>query len=69
MGENQDEAKMIDVKKVPSCPDTKEKWLKDATAKNCGSKNVTFKYHCLLDHWRNQSFVFCGEDKRIIGNE
>lgn len=68
MGENQDEAKMIDVKKVPSCPDTKEKWLIDATAKNCSSKKVTFKYHCLLDHWRIQSFVFCGEDKRIIGN-
>lgn len=69
MGENQDEAKIIDVKKVSFCPATKEKWLFDATAKNCSSQIVTFKFHCLLNRWRNESFVLCGEDKRIIGNE
>lgn len=67
LDENQGEPQVIDVQKVPSCPASKKKWLEDAIAKNCSSKNVALKYHCLLNHWRNRSFVFCGEDKHIIG--
>lgn len=67
LGDNQNEAQIIDVQKVSSCPSTKGKWLKDAATKNCSSRSITFKYHCLLNHWRNQSYVLCGEDKYIIG--
>lgn len=67
LGDNQNEAQIIDVQKVSSCPSTKGKWLTDATTKNCSSRSITFKYHCLLNHWRNQSYVLCGEDKYIIG--
>lgn len=59
---------MIDVKKVLFCLDMKEKWLKDVIVKNCGLKNVIFKYYCFFDYWRNLLFVFCGEDKCIYGN-
>uniref|UniRef100_K1Q1J6 Uncharacterized protein n=1 Tax=Magallana gigas TaxID=29159 RepID=K1Q1J6_MAGGI len=67
LDESQSQPQVIDVQKVPSCPASKKKWLEDAIAKKCSSKNVALKYHCLLNHWRNQSFVFCGEDKHIIG--
>nr|XP_034317812.1 uncharacterized protein LOC105318069 [Crassostrea gigas] len=55
------------VQKVSSCPITKEIWIEERKAKNCSSINVTLKYHCLLNHWRNQSYVLCGKDTDIIG--
>lgn len=64
---NQDKAQIVAVQKVSSCPVTKEKWIEDRKAKNCSSKNETLEYHCLLNHWRNQSFVLCGEDRDIVG--
>lgn len=44
---------------------------KQAELWNCKSMitivYVTLKYHCLLNHWRNETLEFCGEEKTIIG--
>lgn len=29
--------------------------------------NVTLKYHCLVNHWGNESVELCGEESEIIG--
>ncbi|XP_056014032.1 serine-rich adhesin for platelets-like isoform X3 [Ostrea edulis] len=52
---------------VSSCPKNKEEWEKASRLKNCESiaviqnctAPVNFKYHCLMNHWRNTTLEVC----------
>nr|XP_034317196.1 uncharacterized protein LOC105321263 isoform X2 [Crassostrea gigas] len=65
-----DASHIIGLKNVASCPATAEEWKKQAKIWNCKSiittVNITLKYHCLINHWRNETLEFCGEEKPII---
>lgn len=67
-----DASHIIRLKNVASCPATAEEWKKQAKIWNCESiittVHITLKYHCLLNHWRNETLEFCGEEKPIIGH-
>lgn len=60
------------VEKVSSCPATRKEWKLAERKKNCGAQkiesNVTLKYHCLLNHWRNTTYELCGEREVLIGH-
>lgn len=62
-----DASHIVGVKHTPSCPATLEEWKKQAETWNCQSIKATLKYHCLLNHWRNETLELCGEEKDIIG--
>lgn len=66
-----DASAIIGLKNTPSCPATAEEWKKQAKIWKCESiktiAKATLKYHCLLNHWRNETLEFCGEEKTIIG--
>eukprot|EP00105_Crassostrea_gigas_P004584 XP_011417834.1 PREDICTED: uncharacterized protein LOC105321267 [Crassostrea gigas] len=63
---------VIVVNSTSSCPSTAEKWNARAEKVNCKSMlstvNVTLKYHCLVNHWGNESVELCGEESEIIGH-
>lgn len=63
---------VIVVNSTSSCPSTAEKWNARAEKVNCESMlstvNVTLKYHCLVNHWGNESVELCGEESEIIGH-
>lgn len=68
-----DASAIIGLKNTPSCPATAEEWQKQAKIWKCESiktiAKATLKYHCLLNHWRNETLEFCGEEKTIIGKK
>lgn len=63
---------VIVVNSTSSCPSTAEKWNARAEKVNCESMlstvNVNLKYHCLVNHWGNESVELCGEESEIIGH-
>lgn len=63
---------VIVVNSTSSCPSTAEKWNERAEKINCESMlstvNATLKYHCLVNHWGNESIELCGEESEIIGH-
>lgn len=62
-----DASHIVGVTNTSSCPATLEEWKKQAEIWNCQSIKSTLKYHCLLNHWRNETLKLCGEEKDIIG--
>lgn len=71
-----DESSCIDVTHVEyvnSCPLTEQEWRIAEAMKNCSSK-VPFchdlgkwKYHCLRNHYKNQTVQLCGRPQKING--
>lgn len=62
------------VENVKSCPLTEQEWRIAEAIKNCSSK-VPFchdlekwKYHCLRNHWKNQTVQMCGRPQKINGH-
>lgn len=62
---------VIGVKNTPNCPLTALEWKKRAETMDCESMlytvKVPLKYHCLLNHWGNETLELCGEESEIIG--
>lgn len=69
---NSHAAYITGVKKVSSCPATRKEWKLAESKKNCSAQqaetNITLKYYCLLNHWRNTTYELCGERKVLIGH-
>lgn len=61
---------------VPFCPINKEQVDKAARAKNCSqfarkqncSSPDSFKYHCVINEYRNRLLEVCARRRFIIGN-
>lgn len=63
------------VKTVSSCPDSKEAWDIAARRKNCSgmaagqtcTKVENFKYHCVINGFRNKLVEVCAPKRIILG--
>ncbi|XP_065928433.1 uncharacterized protein [Magallana gigas] len=61
---------------VPSCPKSKEEWDKAAREKNCSKRaaeltcaaSEKFKYHCVLNGYRNALVEVCAPERLILGH-
>lgn len=62
---------------VPSCPDSKEAWDIAARRKNCSgtaarqkcTKVENFKYHCVINGFRNNTLEVCAPKRIIFGKD
>lgn len=70
------EAIVSSVKSVPKCPTLKENWDIAAKKKNCFevasrkqcSTAEKYKYHCVINSYRNETMEVCAHNLLILGN-
>lgn len=67
---------VANLKVVPSCPKSKEEWDTAARKKNCTKRaaeltcaaSEKFKYHCVLNGYRNALVEVCAPERLILGH-
>lgn len=72
-GNNSTCENVTQVENVNACPSTEQGWRMAEVMKNCSSKvpschNVeSWRYHCLRNHWLNETVQMCGRPQKING--
>ena len=65
----------FDVKAVRMCPTSGKEYDMEARRKQCSqlaskrncSDSIEFKYHCVINSYRNKFFEVCAPEKKIFG--
>ena len=74
-GESEECPQTFDVIAVRMCPTSREEYDKAVLRKHCSqlaskrncSDSIEFKYHCVINSYRNKFFEVCAPEKNIFG--